>query len=104
MCINSFLIKTFSEYIGQDFLGNTYYQKNEKRYVIYKGMHEPSKVPPMWHAWLHHLIKHKPTYEDLSNHKWQISHQPNLTGTKKAHHSARKLVSSDYNNWKPEKR
>lgn len=101
MCIKSYLIKTLSEYVGNDVFGNKYYQKNDRRYVVYKGIQEPSKVPPMWHAWLHHLIDEKPSYEQLEKHRWQKKHQPNLTGTKNSYSPSRKEVSSDYKSWRP---
>lgn len=102
MCVNSILIKFFSQYVGKDHLENKYYQKGKKRYVLYKGLEEPSKVPPMWHAWLHHLRENKPENKDIQTYKWQKDYIPNMTGTKYAYKPKRELVSSDYTPWKPE--
>ncbi len=58
------------DYVGIDSLGNRYYREKgrralprgggrasrEKRWVIYAGEPEGSKVPSEWHAWLHHTI------------------------------------------------
>lgn len=46
--------------IGQDSFGNKYYEikgpetTNMRRWVVYKGSPEASKVPAEWHGWLHH--------------------------------------------------
>jgi NADH:ubiquinone oxidoreductase subunit len=101
MCISSFLIKTFSDYVGRDTSGNSYYKKGNRRFVVYSGLKEPSKVPPMWHAWLHHLVKDTPNFNQLTNHDWQKTHVPNFTGTEKAYIMKRKKVSSEYQPWKP---
>src|SRR5579859_3704208 len=61
--------------VGTDPFGNRYYRERspralklgggfdsrERRWVIYKGEAEASKVPPEWHAWLHHTIDEIPS-------------------------------------------
>ena len=50
--------------VGEDEWGNTYYEQREgkgplgkpRRWVIYNGVAEASKVPPEWHAWLHYTV------------------------------------------------
>lgn len=101
MSIESYFITLFSEYIGKDAVGNKYYQSKKRRYVIYQGLKEPSKVPPMWNAWLRHLVDKPPSHDQQEGHNWQKKHLPNLTGTKEAYHMTRKIVSSDYQPWKP---
>lgn len=98
--------------IGQDEFGNKYYQSrigkdylgNKIRYVVYNGILEPSKVPPMWHAWLHHLREEAPL-APKARYKWEGGFLPNLTGTKFAYNpmtnSKRKTVSNDYISWVP---
>ena len=58
------------ERVGTDEFGNRYYREKpgrqlrpgggrdsrERRWVLYKGEAEASKVPPEWHAWLHHTV------------------------------------------------
>src|SRR3954466_4008920 len=53
--------KLHGEKVGEDAYGNVYYKSKRKRFagreerwVIYTGEAEASKVPPEWHAWLHH--------------------------------------------------
>lgn len=53
-----------SRLAGADIYGNRYYRtsfcilgnKKERRWVLYQGFPEASKVPPEWHAWLHHTV------------------------------------------------
>ncbi len=104
-------IKFSCEKIGTDEFGNEYFQhkKNGKRFVIYKGIVEPSKIPAEWHGWIHHNIKHPPTHSKTHKYHWQKIHLPNLTGTKNSYapkgHLAsggiREEVSSDYEAWNP---
>ena len=58
----------FAKKIGCDEYGNKYYTKKnlspknnyrERRFVIYKGIVEASKVPQEWNAWLHHAMIHR---------------------------------------------
>ena len=46
--------KCFANYRGRDEFGNGYYEhkKNKKRWVIYSGKNEPTKVPAEWQCWL----------------------------------------------------
>jgi NADH:ubiquinone oxidoreductase subunit len=76
--------------IGADQYGNHYYiskTKNHdgqyKRSVLYKGLAEASKVPPLWHSWLHYTTDKIP--ESSSDYKWQQPYKPNLTGTQHAY-------------------
>lgn len=80
------------EEMGRDEFGNRYYRdktglkcaRREKRWVVYEGEAEASKVPPDWHAWLHHLMAEPPPASGLPTRKpWQAPHQANLTGSPK---------------------
>ncbi len=109
------------KYIDEDQFGNRYYEakivKNidtnqKKRLVFYKGLNEPSKVPPKFHAWLHYLISTDDLQDtkNLPRYKWQKERMPNATGTYFAkfpsghisYGQKRNRVSSDYNAWQPE--
>ncbi len=102
--------------VGEDIFGNVYYQhkksfngKPHKRWVMYKGLAEPSKVPPMWHAWLHYMVNDLPENVNEPRYEWQKEHKPNLTGTVNAYHPPGHLQSgakrdktvSDYEAWTP---
>jgi len=105
--INSFFIRLHSTKVGEDNFLNKYYLSNSmdylgrfKRYVLYKGIEEPSKVPPMWHAWLHYMMDEIPN--NVQNFSWQQQHTPNLTGTKLSTTNIKKEKSlSVYNKWQP---
>ena len=76
---NKLIIKLFADRVGQDEFGNSYYKsKSGKKYVIYNGIVESSKIPPNWHLWLHNI--HDKIIPN-SLYAWQKIHIPNLTGT-----------------------
>ena len=79
----------FAKKIGEDDYGNRYYAKKntspknnfrERRFVIYKGIVEASKVPQIWNAWLHHA-EIDPPNTNLNKPDWIKRHTPNMTGT-----------------------
>src|SRR6516164_6918297 len=87
------------ELVGTDSFGNRYYREKgnrplrrgggrasrEKRWVMYNGEPEGSKVPAEWHAWLHHTVDELPR-ADRMRYPWEKDHQPNMTGTPFAYH------------------
>lgn len=106
------------QYVGRDEFGNLYYHERKqpkarrrKRWVIYNGMPEPTKVPPHWHGWLHYTVDTSPV-DGMAHkrYKWQKAHIPNLTGTDsryvpKGHimrGAKREKNAADYVAWKPE--
>lgn len=98
--------------VGQDETGNRYYEERggSRRWVIYNGVAEASKIPPGWHGWLHHRVDTPPSKEDYQPRAWQKPHEPNWTGTTRAYRPAgaalaggvRPAVSGDYDAWTPE--
>ncbi len=103
--------------IGVDPSGNKYYQtkprsgyKHNRRWVIYKGTPEATKVPPEWHGWLHHQTDIIPDTNEASFRRvWQKPHKPNLTGTDQAYRppghilsgGKREKATGDYEAWVP---
>ena len=104
--VSEFLIKLTSKKVGVDEFGNQYFLgKNNKRFVIYNGIAESTKIPAMWHGWIHHSCDEIPS--DLKKYSWQKIHLPNLTGTKNAYsplNSPSSKTSSTYNSWNPNKK
>ena len=104
--------------VGQDDFGNTYYvgkpkpgYKRQRRWVIYKGEAESTKVPPEWHGWLHHQSDILPSENTQApRREWQKPHQPNMTGTDQAYRppghilagGKRDKATGDYQAWSPE--
>ena len=52
--------------VGEDHQGNVYFEGGKdpngltRRWVIYKGANDASRVPAEWHGWLHHSIEGAP--------------------------------------------
>lgn len=98
--------------VGGDRFGNRYYQNKDgaRRWVIYNGTVEASRVPPEWHGWLHHTFCDPPTVAPLLTRPWEKEYVPNMTGTDAAYHPAGSLAATgrhapaadDYQPWKPE--
>ena len=89
--------------VGQDGQGNTYYQTKDgtRRWVIYNGRVEASRVPAEWHGWLHKTQNEPPTINPPKVNGWEKPHQANLTGTKGAYLPADRQTTGDYEAWKP---
>ena len=100
------------EKVGEDAQGNVFYQKDggKRRWVIYNGDMEASRVSPEWHGWLHHTWDQPPTEMELPRKAWEKPHVENLTGTALAYRppgsittaQTRPRVRGDYEAWSPE--
>jgi len=90
--------------VGTDASGNRYYQlkSGKRRWVLYRGKVEASKVPPLWQAWLHSTLAEPPA--SYQPYPWEKPHQPNLTGTPYAYHPHKHptATSQPYEPWSPE--
>ncbi|MBT4922235.1 MAG: NADH:ubiquinone oxidoreductase subunit NDUFA12 [Rickettsiales bacterium] len=82
----------FGKFVGKDEGGNSYFRiatpksHPERRWVVYNGIVEASKVPAKWHLWLHHVTDQLPSESNKEPYKWQKPHQPNFTSTSKAYY------------------
>jgi NADH:ubiquinone oxidoreductase subunit len=115
-----FTIAKRGRFVGQDELGNRYYEARDthdsydrgrkRRWVVYKGYADASKVTPDWHGWLHYTFDEPPTEAPLPRRRWEKDYQPNMTGTPLAWHppgslaaeGVRPAATGDYEAWKPE--
>ena len=97
--------------VGEDDQGNVFYQTKggKRRWVIFNGECEASRVAPGWSGWLHFTWDQPPTEAPLMRKAWQAPHQENLTGTPKAYAppgsirtSADPVARRDYEAWQPE--
>lgn len=101
--------------VGTDQFGNRYYQDKkrplhgkDRRWVLYKGEPEASKVPPEWHGWLHHGMD-APLQTDATK-PWVKPHQANMTGSAATYRppghqlmgGKREAATGDYEAWRPE--
>jgi NADH:ubiquinone oxidoreductase subunit len=103
--------------VGQDSFGNSYYEDKRdigpagrrRRWVIYGGDTEASRVPPEWFGWLHYIVDEPPGH-DYQPKGWQKPHVENRTGTPGAYRPAgsilnpqrRRPAAPDYEPWRAE--
>lgn len=98
--------------VGKDEFNNRYFTEKsggKRRWVIYEGAPDASKVPAEWHAWLHHTKNEVPS-DEKPTYSWEKSHVKNLTGTTEAYRPGGSILSnrerqksgSDYEAWTPE--
>ncbi|WP_375261640.1 NADH:ubiquinone oxidoreductase subunit NDUFA12 [Palleronia sp.] len=98
------------ERVGEDEAGNIFYQSEggKRRWVIFNGEAEATRVGPEWHGWLHHTWDEPPTTRPLPRKAWEKPHLPNLTGTPGAYAPAGSIrrespaERTDYEAWSPE--
>lgn len=107
------------ELVGHDAQGNKYYrakkpypkghpfQGRERRWVIYNGSNDASRVPAEWHGWLHGSLAGVPESNLPPPRIWEVEYTPNATGTAKAHHPhhahlAHSKGAGEYEAWSPE--
>jgi len=101
--------------VGRDDQGNIYYvskspRGEQRRWVLYNGVPEASRVPPEWHLWLHKTVATTPTEQPLKARVWEKPWVPNATGTPTAHAPSGSLAitaqraraTGDYEAWSPE--
>lgn len=98
--------------VGSDSLGNAYFQakKGGKRWVMYNGANDPTRVPPEWFSWLHGQIEGLPDDALPPVRPFQKPPTPNLTGTAAAYRPSgamerggvRQAASGDYQAWAPD--
>lgn len=103
-------------FVGRDEFGNRYYEAKrlrrdetkKRRWIIYKGIIDASKVPANWHGWLHYTLD--APLPEKKQYGWQKQHLPNLTGTKGRYLPAghiskggrRAAATADYEPWTPQ--
>ena len=99
--------------VGKDDAGNVYFAsggKNPRRWVIYNGNNDGSRVPPEWQAWLRGTIDDLPEKALPPRRAFQKPAEPNLTGTLAAFRPdgalgsgrIRPASTGDYQPWIPE--
>ena len=110
------------EHVGTDAAGNKYYRskgkggantgsytQREKRWVIYNGANDASRVPAEWHGWLHGTYDDVPESHLPPPKVWEADYTPNATGTAQAYFpqgslergGKRARAVGDYEAWTP---
>ena len=109
------------EQVGTDHQGNRYYRAKklreagqpgmpERRWVIYDGANDASRVPAEWHGWLHGTFDGVPESFLPPPRIWEVEYTPNETGTPAAYRPQGALergghrapATGDYEAWSPE--
>jgi NADH:ubiquinone oxidoreductase subunit len=102
--------------VGEDHQGNVYFEGKAdasgfaRRWVIYNGPNDASRVPAEWHGWLHHTIDGTPESSLPPARIWEKDYAPNQTGTAAAYRPAgaiergghRARATGDYEAWSPD--
>jgi NADH:ubiquinone oxidoreductase subunit len=97
--------------VGEDAMGNRYYESRNgagRRWVIYNGPNDASRVAAEWHGWLHHTHDAIPD-DGPAPRAWEADYTPNATGTAAAYRPAgamerggkRAAATGDYEAWSP---
>jgi NADH:ubiquinone oxidoreductase subunit len=110
------------EQVGTDAQGNRYYRAKkpgrandplggrERRWVIYEGPNDASRVPAEWHGWLHGSYDGVPESYLPPPRIWEVDYSPNATGTSAAYRpqgalemgGKRARATGDYEAWTPD--
>jgi NADH:ubiquinone oxidoreductase subunit len=107
------------EFVGTDEHGNKYYRTKggaidpgigfQRRWVIYNGPAELSRVPPGWRGWLANTYPYAPSEENYAAREWEKPGLENMTGTPLAYRpkgsiftpDKRPPATGDYAPWTP---
>lgn len=102
--------------VGEDALGNVYFEAKKargselrRRWVMYRGSNDVSRVSPEWHGWLRGQLDVTPDQLPAPR-AWVKPPTPNQTGTRDAYRPAgaleaggkRVAATGDYEAWSPE--
>jgi len=105
------------EHVGTDHSGNRYFRSRkkspdgrERRWVIYDGANDASRVPAEWHGWLHGSYDGVPESHLPPPRIWEADYTPNATGTVGAYRpqgalekgGKRATATGDYEAWSPD--
>ena len=89
--------------VGEDKNGNKYYEsKSGRRWVIYNGEVEASKIPNEWYSWMHYMNNKIENDHNLKKYDWQKEHLPNQTGSENSYHPKKynNAFKKKYKSWK----
>ena len=98
--------------VGEDPQGNRYYQSRDRvrRWVIYNGANDASRVDPDWHGWLHGTFEGEPDSYLPPKRSFEIEASGNPTGSPAAYRPQgalekgghRAAATGDYEAWSPD--
>jgi NADH:ubiquinone oxidoreductase subunit len=96
--------------VGEDELGNLYFEGKGRRWVMYAGSNDVSRVPPEWYSWLTRQLDGVPDDVLPPAPPFLRAATPNLTGTADAYRPTgalekggiRQAATGDYQAWTPD--
>lgn len=109
----SLFTRRFGRQVGKDEAGNLYFRHKDdpkRRWVIYAGNNDGSRVPPNWQMWLRGTIDELPETGLPPRREWQKEPVANLTGSGEAWvpsgslrgPGVRPASTGDYSAWTPD--
>jgi NADH:ubiquinone oxidoreductase subunit len=109
----SLFSRRFGREAGRDEFGNVYFQHRDdknRRWVIYSGSNDGSRIPPGWQAWLRGTIDELPDKALPPRRAFEAPPLPNVTGTAAAYRpggalgsgTKRAAATGDYQPWMPD--
>ena len=109
-----FFSRRNGEEAGRDEAGNIYFRHRQdpaRRWVMYSGANDSSRVPPGWNAWLRGTIDDVPDKALPPRRPFEQPPEANLTGSDQAWRPAgsiraggkRAAATGDYSAWTPDK-
>ena len=96
--------------VGSDNENNKFYihkKNSQKRWIIYNGLMDASRIPAEWHDWLHHRTDEIPNESDKKLN-WYKMHKENSTGTNESYSpnvskdKEPEILKKNYEPWRPE--
>ena len=108
-----FFSRRNGEEAGRDEAGNIYFRHRKdpaRRWVMYSGANDSSRVPPGWNAWLRGTIDGVPDKALPPRRPFEQPPEANLTGSDQAWRPAgsiraggkRAAATGDYSAWTPD--
>lgn len=109
----SYFTRRHGREVGKDEAGNLYYQHKDdasRRWVIYAGDNDGSRIPPGWQAWLRGTIDDLPEKSLPPRRAFEKPPEANLTGSEGAWRPSgslraqgvRAATTGDYSAWTPD--
>ena len=96
--------------VGTDNENNKFYvhkKNSQKRWIIYNGLMDASRIPAEWHDWLHYRTDEIPNESDKKL-DWYKMHKENSTGTDESYSpdlskdKEPAILKKNYEPWRPE--
>ena len=77
-------------------------ERKKKRWIIYKGEIDASKISNEWFSWIHFTKNKMEINKNVKKYSWQKPHSSNKTGTSESYHPNKNNdeIKKKYSTWK----